>query len=238
MRFDYILLIFIGSLLFQLVSTTAGAEPSLSGVLHSAYMTRLFALETRLATLGSRDQLTRGEEISLIQLKTERERLRRRIDVFPNYVRKRSPKRRRRMRRQRIDPIVAAKAELYGVNPDFVHAIIKCESNYDVRALSRAGAMGLMQLMPETAADLGVENPWSPAENIDGGVRYIRAMLREFRDPWKALVSYNCGPEILRQGLPIPAESRRYARKVLEVFVKRRIEHRAWSMEKSIGHRE
>jgi hypothetical protein len=222
-RFDCILFIFVGSLLFQLVSSTAGAEPSVTEVLRSAYLTRLFALETRLATLGSRDQLTRGEEISITELKTERERLRRRIEVFPNYMRKRSPNRRRQMRRQRIDPIVTAKAELYGVNPDFVHAIIKCESNYDVQALSRAGAMGLMQLMPETAADLGVKNPWSPVENIDGGVRYIRAMLKEFRDPWKALVSYNCGPEILRQGLPIPAESRRYARKVLEVFNQRRL---------------
>ena len=127
------------------------------------------------------------------------------------------------MSRARIDPIIAAKALLYGVNPDFVHAIIKCESNYDVQALSRAGAMGLMQLMPETAADLGVVNPWSPAENIDGGVRYILALLEEFRDPWKALVSYNCGPEILRRGLPIPAESRRYASKVLRVFARRGI---------------
>ena len=50
--------------------------------------------------------------------------------------------------------------------------------------------MGLTQLMPETAADLGVENPWSPAENIDGGVRYILALLNEFRDPWKALVDF------------------------------------------------
>jgi soluble lytic murein transglycosylase-like protein len=127
------------------------------------------------------------------------------------------------MSRESIGSIVAVKAQFYGVNPDFIHAIIKCESNYDVQALSRAGAMGLMQLMPETAADLGVQNPWSPAENIDGGVRYILAMLKEFRDPWKALVSYNCGPEILRQGLPIPGESRRYARKVLEVFNERRM---------------
>jgi len=127
------------------------------------------------------------------------------------------------MSKESIAPIVAAKAILYGVNPDFIHAIIKCESNYDVQALSRAGAMGLMQLMPETAADLGVENPWSPAENIDGGVRYILAMLKEFRDPWKALVSYNCGPEILRRGLPIPAESRLYAGKVLRVFTRRRL---------------
>jgi soluble lytic murein transglycosylase-like protein len=223
MRFDYTLLILVSSLLFQLVSSTAGADPSVSEVLHSAYITRLFALETRLATLDSRNQLTTEEKVSVSQLKTERARLCRRITVSKHYVRKRPAKRRNRMSRESIGSIVAVKAQFYGVNPDFIHAIIKCESNYDVQALSRAGAMGLMQLMPETAADLGVQNPWSPAENIDGGVRYILAMLKEFRDPWKALVSYNCGPEILRQGLPIPGESRRYARKVLEVFNERRM---------------
>jgi soluble lytic murein transglycosylase-like protein len=193
-----------------------------SEVLHSAYLTRLFALETRLANLDSRNQLTRKEQMSLTELKMERERLCRRIKVSKHYVRERPANIRNRMSKEKIDPIVTATAERYGINPDFVHAIIKCESNYDAQALSRAGAMGLMQLMPETAADLGVKNPWSPAENIDGGVRYIRAMLREFRDPWKALVSYNCGPEVLRQGLPIPAESRRYASKVLRVFNERR----------------
>ena len=222
MRPNYRLLLLVGSLLFQLLSSTAGADPSVNEVLHSAYLTRLFALETRLATLNSSSQLTKAEQISHTQLKMERERLSRRIKVSRQYVRKRLANKRNRMSKVKIDPIIAAKAILYGVNPDFIHAIIKCESNYDVQALSRAGAMGLMQLMPETAADLGVENPWSPAENIDGGVRYILAMLKEFRDPWKALVSYNCGPEILRQGLPIPGESRRYARKVLEVFNERR----------------
>jgi soluble lytic murein transglycosylase-like protein len=186
-------------------------------------MTRLFALETRLATLTSHGQLTLEEQTSLAQLKTERERLRRRVKVSKYYVRKRPLNARNRMGKGRIDPIIAAKARLYGVNPDFVHAIIKCESNYDVQALSRAGAMGLMQLMPETAADLGVGNPWSPTENIDGGIRYILALIEEFRDPWKALVSYNCGPEILRRGLPIPAESRHYASKVLRVFTRRRL---------------
>ena len=222
MRPDYRFFILVGSLLFQLASSTAGADPSVSEVLHSAYLTRLFALETRLATLDSSNQLTTAEQISLTELKTERERLCRRIKVSKHYVQKRPANKRNRLSKEKIAPIVAAKAILYGVNPDFIHAIIKCESNYDVQALSRAGAMGLMQLMPETAADLGVKNPWSPAENIDGGVRYIRAMLKEFRDPWKALVSYNCGPEILRQGLPIPGASRRYARKVLRVFNERR----------------
>jgi soluble lytic murein transglycosylase-like protein len=210
-------------LLLQLMSSAAGADSSASEVLYTAYMTSLIALETNLASLTARSKLTAKEQISLAQLKAERRRLSRRIKFAGHYVGKRSPNTRKRVSRDRLDPIVTEKSLLYGVNPDFVHAIIKCESNYDVRALSRAGAMGLMQLMPETAADLGVINPWSPAENIDGGVRYIRSLLKEFRDPWKALVSYNCGPEILRQKLPIPSESRRFAGKVLRVFTDRRM---------------
>jgi soluble lytic murein transglycosylase-like protein len=221
MKPDYRFLILVGSLFVQLVSSSAAADSSAAEALHAAYVTKLFALETRLAVLTSGEQLTSEETTSLALLKTERERLRRRVKVSKRYVLKRPFNAGNRMERGRIDPIITAKARLYGVNPDFVHAIIKCESNYDVQALSRAGAMGLMQLMPETAADLGVGNPWSPTENIDGGVRYILALLEEFRDPWKALVSYNCGPEILRRGLPIPTESRRYASKVLRVFTKR-----------------
>jgi soluble lytic murein transglycosylase-like protein len=223
MRPDYRLLLLVGSLIFQLVSSSAAADSSAAEALHAAYVTKLFALETRLAVLTSGEQLTSEEKKSLALLKTERERLCRRVKVSKHYVLKRLLNARNRMSKGRIDPIIVAKARLYGVNPDFVHAIIKCESNYNAQALSRAGAMGLMQLMPETAADLGVKNPWSPAENIDRGIRYIVALIEEFKDPWKALVSYNCGPEILRRGLPIPTESQRYASKVLRVFTRRRL---------------
>jgi len=223
MRPDCRLLIIIGSLFVQIVSSSAAADFSVAEALHAAYVTRLFALETRLAVLTSGEHLTSEEKTFLALFKAERERLRLRVKVSKHYLRKRPFSARNRMERGRIDPIIAAKARLYGVNPDFVHAIVKCESNYDVQALSRAGAMGLMQLMPETAADLGVENPWSPKENIDGGIRYILSLLKEFRDPWKALISHNCGPEILRRGLPVPAESRRYASKVLRVFSRRRL---------------
>ena len=222
MRFNCRFIILVVSLLTQLVSSPAGADPSVAEVLHGVHVARLFALETRLSILKSRNKLTAEEKTSLALLKTERERLYRRVEVSKNFVNKRPFNEKKRMSRGRIGSIVAAKASLYGLNPDFVHAIIKCESNYDGQALSRAGAMGLMQLMPETAADLGVVNPWSAEENIDGGIRYIRALLEEFKDPWKALVSYNCGPEILRKGLPVPTESRRYANKVLQVFARRR----------------
>ena len=223
MRFNCMLIILVVSLLTQLVSSPAGANPSVAEVLHKAYVARLFALETRLSILAAQDELTSKEQANFALLKTERERLCRRVKVSKNYVKKRPLNTGKQMSKERVASIVAAKALLYGINPDFVHAIIKCESNYDVQALSRAGAMGLMQLMPETAADLGVVNPWSPTQNIDGGVRYILALLKEFRDPWKALVSYNCGPEILRRGLPIPTESQCYARKVLWVFTSKRL---------------
>jgi soluble lytic murein transglycosylase-like protein len=216
------LFILVSSLLTLLAASPVGANPSVAEVLHEAYVARLFALETRLSILALRGKLTSEEQTSLALLKTERKRLSSRVKVSKQYVKKRPFNAKNQKSRARIASIVISKSLLYGVNPDFVHAIIKCESNYDVQALSRAGAMGLMQLMPETAADLGVENPWSPAENIDGGIRYILALLKEFRDPWKALVSYNCGPEILRKGLSVPTESRRYANKVLRVFARRR----------------
>ena len=222
MRFNCRLIILVISLIIQLVSSSAGADPSAAEVLNHAYVARLLAFETMLSSLASRDKLTSEEQTYIASLKTERERLCPRVKVSRQYLERRPSNARSKMSRERIASIVSAKALLYRVNPDFVHAIIKCESNYDVQALSRAGAMGLMQLMPETAADLGVVNPWSPEENIDGGVRYILALLKEFRDPWKALVGYNCGPEILRKGLPVPSESQHYASKVLRVFAGRR----------------
>ncbi|MBW1982224.1 MAG: lytic transglycosylase domain-containing protein [Deltaproteobacteria bacterium] len=223
MKPEYRVLLLAGTLFVSLFSSTAAAESSVNEALHAAYITRLFALETRLVRLTAHRPLTLEEQTTLAQLKNERDSLCRRLNVCEHYLRKRLSEAHRWVGRQRLGAIISAKARLYGINADFVHAIIKCESNYDTHALSRAGAMGLMQLMPETAAELGVENPWSPGENIDGGIRYILALLKEFRDPWKALISYNCGPEILRRGLLIPAESRRFARKVLRVFVNRRL---------------
>lgn len=199
-------------MLAQALSSPVAAGPSVAEVLHEANMTRLFALETGIEALASSGQLTPKDKTSLGVLKTEHERLCRRVKVSKHYILKKRSNNHNQPHREKIGSVVAAKVRLYGVNPDFVHAIIRCESNYDLQALSRTGAMGLMQLMPKTAAELGVVNPWSSEENIDGGIRYIMALLKEFKDPWKALVSYNCGPEILRQGLPVPAESRRHAR--------------------------
>ena len=95
------------------------------------------------------------------------------------------------------DPIIERYARAHGVEPAIVRAIIDAESAYDPRAMSRAGAIGLMQLMPTTALELGV-NPYVPEQNIEGGIRYFASLLRTFGRLDLALVAYNGGPGYAR----------------------------------------
>ncbi len=120
-----------------------------------------------------------------------------------------------------IDSIIKAKAEKYGVDPALVKALIKAESNFKADAISEAGASGLMQLMPGTAADMGVKDRTNPAENIDGGVRYLSRLLRQFgSDTRLAIAAYNAGENaVLRYGAVPPfAETEDYVRRVLRYY--------------------
>ena len=118
----------------------------------------------------------------------------------------------------RYDSLIRLHAANYGVRADLVRAIIQVESGFNPRARSPKGAMGLMQLMPATAAELGVFNPYDPAENIRGGVAYLRHLLTQYEGNEElALAAYNAGPKAVeRFGNRVPPyqETREYVRKI------------------------
>ena len=113
--------------------------------------------------------------------------------------------------------IIRRHAGFYRLEEALVKAVIKVESDYQPRVVSKKGAQGLMQLIPETAKSLNVNNPFDPSENIRGGSEYLRRMLDLFNDDIElALAAYNSGPTTVRQygGIPPYDETRNYVKKV------------------------
>lgn len=125
-------------------------------------------------------------------------------------------------RQRQYDPFIRGLARRYDIPHTLLHAVITAESSYDPQAVSRAGAVGLMQLMPETARRYGVQDRTRPRENMRGGVRYLSDLLKMFNHDLKlALAAYNAGENaVLRHGNRIPPyrETRRYVWKVLKFY--------------------
>jgi soluble lytic murein transglycosylase-like protein len=118
---------------------------------------------------------------------------------------------------ERWVPAIEKYATHYGVDPAVVRAVMQAESGGYERSVSPKGAMGLMQLMPGTAEQLGVSDPFDPDENIRGGVAYLGDMLQRFGDLPRALAAYNAGPGAVERhgGVPPYAETERYVDQVL-----------------------
>jgi soluble lytic murein transglycosylase-like protein len=123
--------------------------------------------------------------------------------------------------RERITEMVREVSTRYRVDPALIHAVIETESNWNPKAVSRAGASGLMQLIPGTAQQMGVTNVFDPQQNIDGGVRYLRMLLERYNgDLDKSLAAYNAGPGAVdrARGIPRFRETQDYVRKVTSSY--------------------
>jgi len=117
--------------------------------------------------------------------------------------------------------IITQASKQFGLEPSLVKAVIKAESGFDHDAVSHKGAQGLMQLMPETASTLNVQDPFNPEENIFGGTRYLSMMMRRFNnDKRLAVAAYNAGPEAVdnHNGIPPYAETQNFVKRVMVYY--------------------
>lgn len=120
----------------------------------------------------------------------------------------------------RFDGIVESAAQKTGLNTNLLRAMIRQESDGDPKAISIKGATGLMQLMPETAALLGVQDRFDPEENIHGGARYLADLLQRFGNLEHALAAYNAGPDAVERygGVPTYPETEDYVAQVMKIY--------------------
>jgi soluble lytic murein transglycosylase-like protein len=124
-----------------------------------------------------------------------------------------------------LNDVVNDASSRYRLDPDLVNSVIKAESGFNVRAVSPKGAQGLMQLMPGTAAQLGVPNTFDAQQNVEGGTRYLRELLERYNfDLVKALAAYNAGPQRVEQykGVPPYYETRAYVARIVKDFNKKK----------------
>jgi hypothetical protein len=125
-----------------------------------------------------------------------------------------------------LNELVNAASGLYKLDPDLVTSVIRAESGFNVHAISPKGAQGLMQLMPQTASQLGVQNAFDPQANVEAGSRYLRELLERYDfDLIKALAAYNAGPQRVEQygGVPPYYETKAYVARIVRDFNRKKL---------------
>jgi soluble lytic murein transglycosylase-like protein len=122
---------------------------------------------------------------------------------------------------EKYEDVIKQASRRFGIEPSLIKAVIKAESDFDHRAVSHKGAQGLMQLMPRTADQMDVDNPFNPEENIFGGTQYLSVLLKRFNNNKRlALAAYNAGPETVEscKGIPPYKETRIFVKRVLDYY--------------------
>jgi len=128
--------------------------------------------------------------------------------------------------REELDKLIHGAGERHQLDPDFINSVIRAESGFHPFAVSRKGAQGLMQLMPQTASRLGVRNAFDPGANVEGGTLYLRELLEKYNfDVVKALAAYNAGPGRVDQyrGVPPYYETQAYIRRIIRDFNRQKL---------------
>ena len=130
---------------------------------------------------------------------------------------------------QSLDEVINNISSLHHLDPDLVNSVIRAESGFNSRAVSNKGAQGLMQLMPQTASQLGVTNAFDPGANVEGGARYLRELLERYNfDVVKALAAYNAGPHRVERyhGVPPYYETQAYVARIVRDFNRKKLAQR------------
>ncbi len=125
-----------------------------------------------------------------------------------------------------LNKMISGAGERHQLDPDFINSVIRAESGFNNRAVSRKGAQGLMQLMPQTASQLGVKNPFDPNANVEGGTEYLRELLEKYNfDVVKALAAYNAGSKRVDQyrGVPPYYETQAYIARIIRDFNRQKL---------------